>query len=76
MRKLAVVLLSLLVFTSQLPVFVVTAQHDSKVVGQKRLTTVSRKGENKQEQRPTVPSSSHPRRQLAFQELARLGDTR
>lgn len=69
MRKLAVVLLSAFLFTAQISAFVVTAQHDGNVVGQKRLTNVS-KGENRQEQRPTVPSSSQPMRQLAFQELA------
>ncbi|MDQ3172107.1 MAG: hypothetical protein M3Q91_00155 [Acidobacteriota bacterium] len=69
MRKLAVVLLSAFVFTAQISAFVVTAQHDRNVVGQKRLTTLS-KGENRLEQRPTVPISSQPMRQLAFQELA------
>nr|MBA3514911.1 hypothetical protein [Pyrinomonadaceae bacterium] len=69
MRKLAVVLLSASLVTLPLPSFVVTAQHDRKVVGQKRLTTVS-KGENRQEERPAVPSSSQPQRQPAFQELA------
>ncbi|MCM3906460.1 MAG: hypothetical protein ND866_32635 [Pyrinomonadaceae bacterium] len=69
MRKLTVVLLSLFVFTPQLSVFVVTAQHDGNVVGQKRLTTVS-KSEKGQEHRPTVPSSSQPQPQLAVQELA------
>ncbi|MBA3356790.1 MAG: hypothetical protein H0U18_12810 [Pyrinomonadaceae bacterium] len=68
MRKLAVMLLSLFVLTAQLSALVVKAQHDVNV-GQKRLTTVS-KGENKQEQPPTVASSSQPQRQLAFQELA------
>ncbi len=68
MRKLAVVLLSLFVFTAQLSAFVVSAQHDVNVVDQKRLTTVS-KGENRQVQRPSVPSPSQPQRQLAFQEL-------
>lgn len=69
MRKLAVVVLSALVFTAQISAFVVTAQHDRNVIGQKRLTTLS-KGENRLEQRPTVPISSQPMRQLAFQELA------
>ncbi len=69
MRKLAVVLLSAFVFTAQISAFVVTAQHDRNVVGQKRLPTLS-KGENRLEQRPTVPISSQPMRQLAFQELA------
>ena len=69
MRKLAVVVLSAFVFTAQISAFVVTAQHDRNVIGQKRLTTLS-KGENRLEQRPTVPISSQPMRQLAFQELA------
>jgi hypothetical protein len=69
MRKLAVVLLSVLVFTAQLSAFLVAAQDNGNVAGKKRLTLPS-KDDNRQERRPPVPSSSQPQRQLAIQELA------
>lgn len=69
MRKLSVVLLSTILFASQLPAFVVTAQRPGKVGHQEWVNTVSKDDKGK-DQRPTVLSSSLPPPELALQELA------
>jgi hypothetical protein len=68
MRKLAITLLAVFVFTSQLSAFVVTAQYDVNVVG-KPLAPLS-KGESRPVNRSIPPSLSQPQAPLAVQELA------
>ena len=72
MRKPAMVILSVLVFTAQLGTFVGAANEPS-TVGQTRIITVV-KDENRQEQRPTPPASLQPEQHLAFQELQSVSE--
>jgi len=67
MRKLAVILLAVLVFTSQLFTFVATAHYDIHLVD-KRPPPLS-KAESEPVNRSTLPSLSQPQAQLAVQEL-------